>query len=160
MIYYAFLFLAKVIDNALGTVKTILIQRNKSLFAGIALTLSDLIYFSITKNIVQSDGIWPIIIVSIASGFGCYLAVSINDKMSKDRLYVNAIMSDDKDGIKALYDYCIEHNITAVVSDSYTREWENTLLLTIYADTKEQSRLIDKHIENSDIKAKRVITNE
>ena len=158
--YMLVLFAAKVLDNALGTAKTILVQRNKPIIAGVALTLSDIIYFSITKNIVKSDGILAIIIVSIASGVGCALAVSVNDRLSKDRMYVNAIMSDDKDAIKSLYDYFIQHGITTVVSDSYTRDWKRTLVLTAYATTKAESKLIDQHIVQSGIKAKRVVTNE
>ena len=52
LIYYAVLFLAKVLDNALSTTKTILIQRSRWLLAGIAVVLSDFIYFWLTKRIV------------------------------------------------------------------------------------------------------------
>ena len=45
LIYYGALFLAKVLDNALSTTKTILIQRSRWLLAGIAVVLSDFIYF-------------------------------------------------------------------------------------------------------------------
>lgn len=45
LIYFGVLFLAKVLDNALSTTKTILIQRSRWLFAGIAVVLSDFIYF-------------------------------------------------------------------------------------------------------------------
>lgn len=44
------LFFAKVVDNALSTTKTILVQRNHSILAGIALAASNFIYLCITKN--------------------------------------------------------------------------------------------------------------
>ena len=44
------LFLAKMADNALSTVKTIMIQRNRSLLAGVAIALSSLLYFWITQR--------------------------------------------------------------------------------------------------------------
>lgn len=50
LIYYGALFLAKVLDNALSTTKTILIQRSRWLLAGIAVVLSDFIYFWLTKR--------------------------------------------------------------------------------------------------------------
>ena len=74
LIYYAVLFLAKVLDNALSTTKTILIQRSRWLLAGIAVVLSDFIYFWLTKRIVSSDSNWAILIVSLAGGVGCALA--------------------------------------------------------------------------------------
>ena len=44
IIYFGSIFLAKVLDNALSTTKTILIQRSRWLLAGIAVVISDFIY--------------------------------------------------------------------------------------------------------------------
>ena len=87
IIHLAVLFFAKVLDNALSTAKTILIQRNRCLLAGVALALSNYIYFSITKNIVTADNDFAIVVVSIASGVGCCLAVALNNKLSKEKTY-------------------------------------------------------------------------
>lgn len=51
MLYLGALFLAKVLDNALSTTKTVLIQRSRWVLAGIAVILSDFLYFWITKTI-------------------------------------------------------------------------------------------------------------
>ena len=48
-LYFLILFLAKVMDNALSTAKTIFVQRNRSILAGIALALSNFIYLCITN---------------------------------------------------------------------------------------------------------------
>ena len=98
--YMFILFLAKVLDNTLNTAKTILVQRNRCLLAGVALGLSNFIYLSITKDIVTSDSILALVIVSIASGVGCCLAVALSNRFSKDRTYVNVILSDDKEAMK------------------------------------------------------------
>lgn len=153
------LFFAKVLDNALGTAKTILVQHNKSIMAGVALGLSNFIYFCITKNIVESDGLLSIVIVSIASGVGCCLAIVFNNHFSKDRTYVNVIMSDDIEEMRRLRDFLAENKITNVVNDSYDLNWEKTLSITAYAETKDQSRLIDKYVENNDVKFKRLVQN-
>ena len=65
------LFFAKVVDNALSTTKTILVQRNHCILAGIALAASNFIYLCITKNVVNSDSSLALIVVSVASGVGC-----------------------------------------------------------------------------------------
>lgn len=153
------LFFAKVLDNALGTAKTILVQHNKSIMAGVALGLSNFIYFCITKNIVESDGLISIVIVSIASGVGCCLAIAFNNHFSKDRTYVNVIMSDDITEMRRLRDFLAENKITNVVNDSYDLNWEKTLSITAYAETKDQSRLIDKYVGNNDVKFKRLVQN-
>lgn len=157
-LYLLILFLAKVLDNTLGTAKTILVQRNRCVLAGIALGLSNFIYLSITKDIVTSDSGVALVIVSIASGVGCCLAVAISNHFSKDKTYVNVIMSDDVDEMKQLRDFLAENKITNVASDSYTRDWSRkTLTITAYAETKDQSRLIDNYIGDSNTKFKRVV---
>ena len=85
LIYLGVLFLAKVLDNALSTTKTILIQRSRWLLAGIAVVLSDFIYFWLTKRIVAAESDLAILIVALAGGVGCALACLVSEKMSKDR---------------------------------------------------------------------------
>lgn len=138
-VHLAVLFIAKMLDNALGTAKTILVQRNRCVLAGIALTLSNYIYFCITKNIVTNDSDLAIIVVSIASGVGCCLAMLLNNHLSKDRTFVNVIMSDDKEAMHHFRDFLAEHHITNVATDSYTRDWNTrTITITAYAETKKR----------------------
>lgn len=156
--YMFILFLAKVLDNTLNTAKTILVQRNRCLLAGVALGLSNFIYLSITKDIVTSDSTLALVLVSIASGVGCCLAVTLSNRFSKDRTYVNVILSDDKEAMKEFRDFLAENHITNVATDSYTLDWSRkSISITAYAQTKVQSRLIDEYIERSLLKCKRVI---
>lgn len=156
--YMFILFLAKVLDNTLNTAKTILVQRNRCLLAGVALGLSNFIYLSITKDIVTSDSTLALVIVSIASGVGCCLAVALSNRFSKDRTYVNVILLDDKEAMKEFRDFLAENHITNVATDSYTLDWSRkSISITAYAQTKAQSRLIDEYIERSLLKCKRVI---
>lgn len=156
--YMFILFLAKVLDNTLNTAKTILVQRNRCLLAGVALGLSNFIYLSITKDIVTSDSTLALVIVSIASGVGCCLTVTLSNRFSKDRTYVNVILSDDKEAMKEFRDFLAENHITNVATDSYTLDWSRkSISITAYAQTKVQSRLIDEYIERSLLKCKRVI---
>lgn len=160
-LYLAALFVAKVFDNALGTAKTILVQRNRCVLAGLALGLSNFIYLSITKDIVTTDSTLALVVVSIASGVGCCLAVAFNNKFSKEKTYVNVIMSDDKEEMMKLRDFLAENKITNVASDSYTMDWERkTLTITAYAETKSQSKLIDEYIEVSGTKFKRLVQDK
>lgn len=101
MLYLGALFLAKVLDNALSTTKTILIQRSRWVLAGIAVILSDFIYFWITKRIVSADSMLALLVVAIAGGVGCSLACLVSDQLSKDRTYVNVIMSDNLEAMQA-----------------------------------------------------------
>ena len=158
MIHSIILFFAKVLDNALSTTKTIMIQKNRCILAGLAVMLSDFIYLSITKSVVTDGNQWSIMIVSLASGVGCTLACIVSDKISRDRTYVNVIMSDNKKEMQRLRDYLSEHHITNVATDSYTLDWKRqTITITAYPETRAESRLINEFIEKSGEKFKRLV---
>lgn len=154
------LFFAKMTDNALSTTKTILIQRSRCILAGVTVLISDFIYFWITRRVVTESGLLPILIVSLAGGIGCTIACLANAKLSHERNFVNVVMSDNKPAMQDFRDFLAQHHITNVATDSYTRDWdEKTITVTAYADTKEESRLIDKYLSDSPLKFKRVIHN-
>jgi hypothetical protein len=156
-----FLFGFKMMDNLLGTTKTLLVQRNRAILAGLALGLSNFIYMYITKDIVTSDNTLSLVIVSIASGLGCALAVKLGNHFSKDKTYVNVILSDDIEAMKQLRDFLADNKITNVAGDSYTLDWsKKTLSITAYAETRDQSKLIDDYIESNDAKFKRLVQNK
>ena len=158
LIYFTVLFLAKVFDNALSTAKTILIQRSRWLLAGVSVVLSDFIYFWLTKKVVAADNNWAILIVAIAGGVGCSIACLVSERLSKDRTYVNVIMSDNLEAMKAFRDFLAEHHITNVAADTYTLDWnKKTISITAYPETKAENHLITEYIENSPLKFKRVL---
>lgn len=158
IIYLVLLFIAKVADNALCTTKTIMIQRSRWVIAGFAVILSNFIYFWITNRVVSADNSVAILVVAIVGDVGYSLACFVNEKLSKDRTYINVIMSDDIEEMKRLRDFLVDHHITNVVTDSYTLDWGNkTITIIAYAETKSESRLINKFIEESFVKFKRII---
>ena len=158
MIQFGIMFLAKVVDNILNTTKAIFIQRNKAILAGISLSLSTFIGYYITKIVVQSDGLVPNIVASVAAGVGCIVTGSISNKLSKDRLYVNVLMCDNIYAMRELHDMLSKKHITNVVTDTYTKDFKSkTITITAYCETKEQSKILDEYIASMNKKLKRVI---
>ena len=158
MIQFGIMFLAKVVDNILNTTKAIFIQRNKAILAGISLALSTFIGYYITKIVVQSDGLVPNIVASVAAGVGCIVAVSISNKLSKDRLYVNVLMCDNIVAMQKLHNFLAEKHISHVVTDTYTKDFKSkSITITAYCETKEQSKILDEYIASMNKKLKRVI---
>ena len=82
----------------------------------------------------------------------------VSKRLSKDRTYVNVIMSDNKEAMQDLRDFLAAHHITNVATDSYTRDWNTkTITVTAYAETKAESELINSYLTASPQKFKRVI---
>ena len=151
------LFAIKVIDNILGTSKTILIQQNKGILAALSVIISQIIFYKLIDAVGDSENDLTMYVVSIASGFGTYIAVKLNDKFSKEKTYVNVILSDNREAMEDLLGYLRKNKITNLTTDAYTKDWKKTLSITAYAETKEQSKLLDKYIAESDVKFKRMI---
>ncbi len=158
VLYFLTLFGAKVLDNMLSTAKTILIQRNRCLLAGLTVAISDFIYFLLIKNVLSADSPFAIAVVAVAGGIGCCIAVLLSNRLSRERTFVNVVMSDDRTAMQEFRDYLAQHHITNVACDSYTLDWDRkTITITAYTDTKAQNGLIDDYIERSDLKFKRRI---
>ena len=145
----------KVIDNILSTGKAILIQRNKAVLAGIFVAVSQIIFYKLIN--VAQNGKYMIYVISVASGVGTYLAIFISNKFSKERLYVNVLLSDDKDAMIDLRNFLQLNKITNLTTDGYTKDFKKTLAVTAYVETKEKSKLLDNYINNSNTKYKRII---
>lgn len=145
----------KIIDNVLSTGKSILIQRNKAVLAGIFVAISQIIFYKLID--VAQTGEFMIYVIAIASGVGTYLAIFISNKFSKERLYVNVLLSDDKEAMIELRNFLQLNKITNLTTDGYTKDFKKTLAVTAYVETKEKSKLLDNYINNSNTKYKRII---
>ena len=151
------LFGLKAADNLLSTGKQILIQRHKPILASLSVVLSQIIFYRLIDKVSAYNGNLALYIVAVASGVGTFLAVKISDKFSKERTFVNVILSDDREAMVDLREFLKEHHITNLATDGYTKDWNKTIAITAYAETREQSRLIDQYIKDSSVKFKRII---
>ena len=98
-------------------------------------------------EVVADSNITSIIVVSIASGVGSYIAFCINNKFSKETVYINIVTSNDKSKMKAFGDHMRAEGIKVVTMPTYGDEIEKTLTALVFANTRKQSKKIDKYIE-------------
>ena len=145
--HYITLSVVKIIDNIVSTEKTLLTQQKKAIAASILVTISQFLFYLLITEIVADSNIISIIVVSIASGLGSYIAFFINNKFSKDTVYINIVTSNDKDRMKAFGDYMRANNIKVVTMPTYGDDVEKTLTALVFANTREQSIKIDKYID-------------
>ena len=99
-----------------------------------------------------------IMVVSIASGIGSYIAFFINNKFSKETVYINIVTSNDKNQMKAFSDYMRASGIKVVTLDAYNDHIEKTLTALVFANTREQSSKIDDYMIKHDGLYREVVT--
>lgn len=117
------LFVLKALDNLLSTGKQLLIQRQKPIIAALCVVLSQVIFYKLINEVSAFDGDLAIYIVAVASGAGTLLAVKISDRFSKDRIFVNVILSDDREAMVKLRNFLRDHHIINLAAEGFTKDW-------------------------------------
>lgn len=146
MLYYIALAALKIVDNIIITEKTILTQKSKAVAASVLVVISQIMFYFLIQQVVEDGSVLSIMIISIASGIGSYIAFYINKKVSKDTVYINIVTANDKSKMKAFGDYVRSENIKIVTINTYNDDKENTLTALVFANTKEQSSKIDNYV--------------
>ena len=148
MVSYIILGLVKVLDNVILTAKSLAQYKEQKILSSILVIISQLIFYFVISEIIEDNSALCIIIVSISSGFGNYLAFQINNRFRKDVKWVMLFTSSDVDKSKDFSNYLTKNKIRNVVNRGYNRSWEDVISIIIFSKNKEESRLITKYLNN------------
>lgn len=154
---YFILGIIKIIDNILLTAKAISTYKGQKILSSSLVVVSQLIFYLVISQVINDNTMLAIIIVSISSGIGNYLAFIINDKFKKDDVWENIITSSDKEFLINLCTMLREHKIKYLLYDTYNRNFKQSYTVTAFTKTKDESKLIDKYLQNTDVKYLRMI---
>lgn len=149
---YMILTLIKVLDNIILTLKSIYTYKNKKILSSILVVISQLMFYVIIKKVIEDDSIIAILVVSLASGLGNYFAFIIADKFKSDDKWQYHMTSSDKEDVLRLCNYLVSNNIKYLANHGLNRKGEETINVIAYSKTKDQSRLIENYLKNTNSK--------
>lgn len=149
---YVSLFLIKVLDNILGTIKSIATYKEQKMLSSVLVVISQLIFYLVVSQVINDSSILAILIVSVSSGIGNYLAFVLNDKFKSDSKWTMVLTSSDAEDVKNFCAYLTEHNIKHIANDGYNRAMEKTIHIIAFSKTKAESRLIEEYLKTSNSK--------
>lgn len=152
MIGYILLSLVKILDNIILTVKTIATYKEQRILSSVLVVVSQLIFYLVINQVINDNTILAIVIVSVSSGVGNLLAFTINDKFKRDTKWTFVITSSDVEDIKILCEYLRNNKIKYIANDGYNRRGEHTINVMAFSKTKNDSRLIEDYLANSNSK--------
>ena len=135
-------FMLKLIDNALATVKTIYIQKEKYLISAIFNALSTFFYLVAIVQVSKSSNLSGIIAMCLATFIGTYLPGIIIKKSEGDKLFIFDITSDNLELGRAFADNVRTLGIPIKTYSTYNNNMEKILTCKIYCATKEDSQKI------------------
>ena len=152
MIEYVLLGLIKIFDNIVSTFKSIAQYKEQKILSSILVIISQLIFYLVISRVINDNTMLAIVIVSISSGLGNYMAFMINDRLKQDDKWTMVLTSSTKEDVKVFCNYLATHKIKYVANDGYTRDGEHTINIIAFSKTKAESRLIEDYLKNSDSK--------
>lgn len=152
VIGYMFLALIKIFDNIVLTAKSIATYKEQKILSSILVVISQLIFYLVIDQVIEDNTILAIVIVAISSGVGNLLAFAISDKFKKAAKWTFIITSSNLNDIKNLCNYLTEHRIKYIASDGYTRKGEHTINVMAFSKSKDESRLIERFLKNTESK--------
>ena len=152
MISYIFLALIKIIDNIISTAKNITQYKEQKILSSILVAVSQLIFYLVIDQVISDNTLLAIVIVAISSGVGNYIAFLINARFKKDVKWTFVITSFNVNDLQNLCNYLVEHKIKYIASDGYTRKGEATINVMAFSKSKNDSRLIERFLENTESK--------
>lgn len=144
--------LIKIFDNVIGTIKNILIYKNKKLWTSILVVISQFLFYLVVQSVASDDSLTTIFVISICSGVGTYIAMFANDRIQKEATFTNILTCSCEDSITELCDHLLKNKIKYIPVDSYDRESKPTKTVMAFAATRHESTLIDEFLANSETK--------
>ena len=149
MIEYVLLSLVKILDNIIGTFKNISQYREQKIISSILVVISQLIFYLVIDQVINDNTLLSIIIVSVSSGVGNYIAFLVNSKFKRAAKWVFTLTSSDTDDVQRLCSYLVENNIKYIANNGLTRKNEPTIHVIAFSKSKDESRLIERFLENT-----------
>lgn len=134
------------------TAKNIATYKEQKIISSILVVISQLIFYLVIDKVISDNSLLTIMIVSIASGIGNFIAFEINGRFKKAAKWTFVITSKNINDIQNLCNYLVEHKIKYIASDGYTRGGEHTINVMAFSKSKDDSRLIEKFLENTESK--------
>ena len=152
MIGYILLAVVKIFDNIITTAKSIATFKEQKILSSILTIISQLIFYLIISKVIEDNTLLAIIIVSVSSGIGNFLAFEINNRFKKAAKWVFVLTSSDTEDVQRLCNYLVEHKIKYIANNGLTRKNEPTIHVIAFSKSKDESRLIERFLSTSNSK--------
>ena len=152
MIEYVLLAAVKIFDNIIQTAKSISTYKEQKVISSVLTIISQLIFYLVISQVIEDNTLLSIIIVSISSGIGNFVAFEINSRFKKAAKWTFVITSSNLNDVQKLCGYLAEHNIKYIANDGYTRKGEHTINVMAFSKSKDESRLIEKFLKGTESK--------
>ena len=145
-------YLMKFSDCALSTLKTVFLVKNQFFISSILNSLSAALFIFVADTMANAPSdqkLWIAGEVFLANLTGGYLPPKLVKRMESDKLFVYVITPQSFEEGKDLADDLRAHNIPVSTTVVYDKYMNKTLDIKAYAQGKEESRIISRHLDDT-----------
>ena len=145
-------YLMKFSDCALSTLKTVFLVKNQFFISSVLNSLSAALFIFVADTMANAPSdqkLWIAGIVFLANLTGGYLPPKLVKRMESDKLFVYVITPQSFEEGKDLADDLRAHNIPVSTTVVYDKYMNKTLDIKAYAQGKEESRIISRHLDDT-----------
>lgn len=139
-------FLLKLLDNTLGTMKNIYLAREKFFFSSLLAALSTTIYMLAVVRMAKSDGLLSIMAICSATFIGTLIPGLAVKKSEKEKLYIFDITADTMHSGKEFADILRNANIALKTTIVYDNMMVKTLSIKAYCANRKESKMVNEII--------------
>jgi uncharacterized protein YebE (UPF0316 family) len=136
------LFILKLIDCALGTLKNVFIIKNKNLLASLTVSFSSFFFYLGVVRLTEVKGYLGISIVSLAVFLGSYITLFTMDKLEKERIFVFNITASSFDEGLSFIETLKENSFKVLSHKGYDKHGNKTLSMKVFSYSKDESTLL------------------
>ena len=145
-------YLMKFSDCALSTLKRVFLVKNQFFISSILNSLSAALFIFVADTMANAPSdqkLWIAGVVFLANLTGGYLPPKLVKRMESDKLFVYVITPQSFEEGKDLADDLRAHNIPVSTTVVYGKYMNKTLDIKAYAQGKEESRIISRHLDDT-----------
>lgn len=141
-------FCARIIDTSLATVRTVMVVRDKVLYAVIIAFFEVFVWFLIVREALNSEETALLIAIAYSAGYatGVLVGMKITDHFITTNVSVNIVVNQKKDIINTL----IENNFAVSVSKVKGKDLISNKYMIFVATTNKRLSLLRKLVTEID----------
>ena len=143
----AIAFILKLLDNSLGTAKTIFIAKGQYFLGSLFSAVGTLFYLLAIVRITKTSNIAGIIAMCIATFVGTLATSLFIRRVEPEKLFVYDITADTLENGKAFADALRARNIPVRTYLTYDKHMKKTLACNVYCSTKEESKMVEELLQ-------------
>lgn len=141
-------FVCKILDNALSTLKSIYLHKQKYFISSAFNAISTFFYMVAMVNVVKDNSFNSIMALCVATFLGSYIPAKVIEKHEDDKLYVYDITTDGYEEGIDFANGLRELDLPIKTNTIYNDNKEKVVEVKVFCSTKAESIMVKELIGN------------